>query len=450
MEQFRQLVATPPMRQGSSRSTVVARSLWRFAPILVAATAFQTPASADSNPTWNASGFGTLGVTSQSGGNGWGLHRNSTQIGASSDVDATQDSRLGLQLNWSAGSLWEAAVQAVALRRAADTPLLESLEWAYVGYRPLPNTRIRLGRTSPDIFLFADSRNVGFALPWARPPVDFYGFAPVASIDGADLEQRWSAGDATWRARGSWGSFNTSLQDFQGARLPLQGRDTWALGVTREEGSLLLKASYLRARLRLDVGPDATQLLQALQQLAGLPVPGLGSAIDPLVEGLWTGGHGSYTALAAQYEAGPWTLIAEGSSLKVPHSPLNAWRGYASLGYRHASVTYFGVISRVTPKDGVTGTPDLLTALTPVIGAPGAQQAQVLAGYAATVAANSRYDQSTYGIGMRWDFTPNTALKLQVDRFNVHPNGGAGWRFADVRPARGTLLSVLVDFVWGQ
>lgn len=412
--------------------------------------AADTPSTADDASPWSFSGFGTLGAMQKSGGHDWGFVRNSTQLGASSRLSAAPDSRLGAQLNWNGGAQWEAGLQGVVLPKPGGAPAEELVQWAYVGYRPSPNTRIRVGRTSPDIFLFSDSRNVGFALPWARPPADFYGFAPLASIDGIDLEQRWFSGDATWRARASAGSVRNSVTDVNGARLDMRGRNTVAAGLSREDGGLLLKLSYLRSQVKVDIGAEAAQLRGALDQLGALPVPGLAANIGALNQNLWTGGSTSYLALATQYETGPWTLIAEGSQLRVPGSPLNARRGYVSLGWRHGPVTYYGMASRVKPDDAAASAPELASSLSPLIGPAAAQQAQMLAGYAVAAGDNYRFDQSTVSAGLRWDFAPSAALKLQVDRFEVRQHGGAGWRFYDGRAGRGTLVSVLVDFVWGQ
>lgn len=402
----------------------------------------------DSN--WALSGFGSLGLTAQSGGHDWGLQRNSSQRGAGADVSASQDSRLGLQLDWHSGNQWEGAAQVVATNKPSGTPFGENIEWGYVGYRPLPNTRIRVGRTSPDVFLFADSRNVGFALPWARPPIDFYGFAPVVSVDGADVEQRWSLDESTWRVRATAGSFRAGVTDALGARLQMRGSQVWALGVTREEGGLLLKASYLQARLRLQTPPELQLLQQGLDQVAQLGLPGVTDSIDALGDNLWNGGGASYLALAAQYDTGPWSFVAEASELTVRHSPLSGRRAYASIGYRTGAVTWYGLVSRVVPSRSALTEPDLVTPLAPVIGEQAAQQAQALAGYAADAGLLYRFDQTTLAAGLRWDVATNTAVKLQIDRFDVRRNGGAGWRASDPRPAEGTVLSVLVDFVWGS
>ncbi len=95
-------------------------------------------------------------------------------------------------------------------------------------------------------------------------------------------------------------------------------------------------------------------------------------------------------------------------------------------------------------------TPDVASSLAPVAGPAAARQAQMLAGYATYAANQLRFDQSTFGVGLRWDFASNAALKFQVDRFHVRQNGGAGWRNHDGHAAKGNLVSLLVDFVWGQ
>ncbi len=430
----------PPLHRGPIACALLA--LMVLAPATVAA---QTEA-----PAWNVSGFGTLGLVDQSGGGDLRFSRNSTQRGPNSRLSALPDSRLGLQVDWNPGGGWEGAVQGVWLPRPEGTPLRQYVESAYLGYRFWPDTRVRIGRTTPDIFLFANSRSIGFALPWARPPVDFYGFVPLASVNGIDVDQRWFSGEATWRARATAGTIESSVTDIQGGRVSFKGSDTWAVSLTREEGGLQTKASFIRTRAQTGIGPEVAQLRQGLAELGQLPVPGLAQQVGNLSTNLWDSGPASYLSFAAMYETGPWTLIGEASHTRVPDSPLSASRAYVSAGYRQGLVTWYGLVSRVRPDRAAVGTPAFADTLGPVIGEAGAQQAQALAGYAVAAGSNYRYDQQTVGVGLRWDFKPNAALKLQVDRFDVKRNGSAGWRYSDGRPTRGTLFTVLVDFVWGQ
>ncbi len=396
------------------------------------------------------SGFGTVGLVNKTGAPRWGLIRSTAQKGAAADLSATVDSRLGAQIDWAHGNDWEAAVQGVLLHRARGAVSAEAIEQAYVGYRPWANTRLRLGRVSPDLFLYSESRNVGYAFTWARPPTDFYAFAPVVAVDGLDVEQRWDAGGASWRLRATTGTIRTSATDGGRSYSPVNVDDILAVGLSRESNGLLLKLSYMQSRVNMAQGPEYRALLQGVGALQQSPVPGVREAIAPLHDRLWAGGATRYLALATQYDSGPWTFVAEGSRLGVPGSTLDAYRGYVSAAWRKDSVTYYALASRSRPREAALDTPDVASPLAPVAGPAAAQQAQMLAGYATYAANQFRFDQRTVGVGLRWDFASNAALKFQFERFHVRQNGAAGWRNHDGQAAKGNLVSLLVDFVWGQ
>ncbi|WP_231502166.1 hypothetical protein [Paracidovorax avenae] len=411
-------------------------------------TPLQAQEATDNNVS--LSGFGTVGVVHKTGAPHWGLIRSTAQKGAAADLSAATDSRFGAQIDWNHGSGWEAAAQGVLLPRAKGAFSGEAIEQAYVGYRPWANTRLRMGRVSPDLFLYSESRNVGYAFTWARPPIDFYAFAPVVAIDGLDVEQRWDTGSSSWRLRATTGTISTSTTDGGRSHRPAKADGILAVGLSREAGGLLLKLSYMHSRVSLDQGPEYAALRQGIDSLRQSSIPGVREAVAPLGDRLWAGGATSYLALAAQYDSGPWTFVAEGSRLNIPGSTLDAYRAYASAAWRRDTVTYYALASRVKPQEAALATPDVASSLAPVAGPAAARQAQMLAGYATYAANQFRFDQSTFGVGLRWDFASNAALKFQVDRFHVRQNGAAGWRNHDGQAAKGTLVSLLVDFVWGQ
>ena len=87
------------------------------------------------------------------------------------------------------------------LRQRSDQSSLAALEWAFVALRPTPDWTLRLGRINPDAFLLSDYRNVGFAYPWVRPEIGFYGTIPLYSITGGDLTRTWADGSTYWKAK---------------------------------------------------------------------------------------------------------------------------------------------------------------------------------------------------------------------------------------------------------
>jgi hypothetical protein len=222
------------------------------------------------------------------------------------------------------------------------------------------------------------------------------------------------------------------------------------LSASHEVGGLQLKGSYLRGRFHIPASPGLEQLRQGMALLSSLPIPGVASQLAELQQDLWLQGTVSYMALGLQYETGPWTLVAEGNQLKVAAGPLPARRGYVSLGYRWGPTTLYGTAGRTKASKAARIAPDLLTPLTPMLGAPVAQQAQALAQYAARAVNTYRYDQSSLGVGVRWDLATHLALKLQWDHFSVRPVGSAGWFNAGPQAARLDVATLLLDFVWGQ
>lgn len=303
-------------------------------------------------------------------------------------------------------------------------------------------------------FLFANSRHVGFAMPWARPPVDLYGFLPIHSVDGVEASQQWMDGEVTWLLRGAVGQFRAiAAGNIPGIdRIGVTGKDAVVLTGQREAGGLLVKASFIQNRLSLDIGDQLRPLVAALDPLAALPIPGLADQIAPLRAGLWTGGRVRYSSLGLQYDSDLWLVHAEASRLQVTGgSLLPSWRGYFSLGYRWRDMTAYGILGRTVSDKAAATAPSIQGALTQVIGPVGAAQAQAAIDAAAVAANSYRYDQSTAALGLRWDVTNNVAVKFQIDRTHVHRNGAAMWLSdGGSAAARNAVASLMLDFVWGQ
>ncbi len=402
------------------------------------------------------SGFGTIGVVSQSVPAGWGFMREAAQPAPTDDVSATPDTRTGLQIDWRPHSEIEITLQSVLRKRPAGTSLSESVTWAFMGWRPTPNTRLRLGRTSPDVFLYANSRHIGYTVPWVRPPSDLYGFLNVHAVDGVEASQQWMTDDdVNWLVRGAVGQLQTtsSVSNRPGIDpFSIRGRNVLVLTGQRESGALLLKASYMQVDLRLSLDQSLLPLTQALDGLAAVPIPGWSEQVMPLRASLWTGGRARYSSLGMQYDSYPWLLHAEVSRLNATGaSLLPAQRGYVSLGYRWNDWTFYGLAGRIRAEKPALVTPDAQAALGPVMGPMGAAQAQAALDAAAMAGNSYRHNQNSMALGMRWELASRVALKFQVDRTKVHANGAGQWKSDGASAAATNLVtSIALDFVWGQ
>jgi hypothetical protein len=98
-------------------------------------------------------------------------------------------------------------------------------------------------------------------------------------------------------------------------------------------------------------------------------------------------------------------------------------------------------------KSDALATPDWATALA-MFGPAVALPAQGLA-EAATAAANyTAGEQQTTSLGVRWDISPQVALKAQWDRTHVEVNGGGLWRTSTLSEATLNVVGVSLDFVF--
>ncbi len=381
------------------------------------------------------SGFGTLGVVHAKAPAGWGFLRSTEQPSSTRDTRLDIDSRLGIQLNYTASPQIELVGQMLATRRAPDSPVSDAVEWAFAAYRPTADLTFRLGRLNLDQFVMSDYRNVGFAYLYARPPVEYYGTIP-SNLDGADVTRTWHLGDALWRAKGTIGRSKTG-------GVPLT--DAIGIALTRESDGLLLRAGWSRAKFSHNFNRLAP-LLDGLAQVQALPIPSVSAEASALRRDLDLAAEPlTYATLGLTYEQAEWQYAVELTRIALGTTNLKA--GYVSVGRRLGEFTLFGIVSGANSGAAAVATPAWGGLLAPVIGPAAAQQVQVL-GATAAYAASQSIRQSTYSLGGRWDFHPRMALKVQWDHVQIKANGGFLWSNATGDPGSANVATVLMDFVF--
>lgn len=389
------------------------------------------------------SGFGSLGVSHVDAPAGWGFRRELTQSGTDATWRGDVDTRLGVQLNYTLGSQVEFVAQAIAKKRGGFSADSDALEWAYATYRPNAEWTVRAGRVNVDAFLMADYRNVGYGFMTARPPVELYARLPT-TLDGGDVARSWFQGEAQWRAKLMAGSTDIGDTNFSKA-----GRLNSVVAgmVSREEGGWLLRASIARARIDFDQA-GLQPGLAFLGQLGGLPLPGVAAEARMLRERLSANGIAAlFTELGVRYESADWQWSAE--IVRVAASPLTVEKtAYATLGHRLGDWTPYVGYGVARNSVAVLSPPVWQQPLTPVIGPDGAAQAQLLGNAAVGVLNGARLEQSTWSVGVRWDFHPQAALKLQWDRVRIPTGGSSLWVGADGTAARASVTTAVVDFIF--
>lgn len=426
---------------GNMRNIMACRWLiHRFTLLLVLAVSL--PAHADGR--LRVSGFGTLGYTAD----------HNRDIYATRDIsqypdqdyrtgaNALMDTRLGLQFEYKPLDQIELVAQLVA-RDHFKADLDSSTELAYLAWHPRPLLDLRFGRIPYDAFLMSDHRNVGYAYAFVRPPMEFYGWIPVFSLDGVDAAYSWRGDDAVWRAKIQFGKSQlwvpvNSGRDggylFKADRLA-------ALSLTRQTARWRVKLAHSRLTSGNPLAALAP-LHAGLDAVAAAAIPGVSAEAADLREEVdFYKAKIGYTTLGAVYDDNTWVAQAElGVSTSTKEIVPNNRMAYASLGRRFGDWTPFVAWSVSRPNQEARGAENNWGGLNDPLRDP-----------AIKLANSMRIDQATVSLGVRWDFHTQAALKLQLDSTKAEPPGAGLWLRAPRyygQDKRLNQLTATLDFVF--
>jgi hypothetical protein len=384
---------------------------------------------------WKFSGFGTLGVAWNSTGQA-GFRRDTEQpSGATRQLDGRTDTRLGLQLDTQLSRSLQGTLQVLS-KYQYDGTFTPQVSWAFLGWSPEPEVKIRLGRLGVESFMNADSRDVGYTYLLVRPPMEVYGVIPVTRLDGMDATGTLGLGaQVGLRVKAFYGATSEKVPLTlmnSPVVLDMTGDRVGGLVTEIETGRWRGRLSFARLEIRRDF-PQAIRTLQT--ELATFAEkPGRAQLLPTADALVFSGGTlDSYTA-GLSYEDGPFQAQAMVADLHSNRIPLpKGVSGYLSLGYRLGKLVPYGLWSRLASQRP----PGLyLKGLPP----PVAQEIQQFtSGFSCS--------QSTTGAGVRWDFRDKADFKLQVDRITSDVPSRL---WSQVQPGwdgRATVVSLVLDFV---
>jgi hypothetical protein len=89
----------------------------------------------------------------------------------SDEVSIKSQSLFGLRADYTLGQKVDVVVQGVAYGRDSRS---SELTQAYLSYRPLRSTNIKIGRYIAPLFSVSESYDIGFSYPWITPPQQVY------------------------------------------------------------------------------------------------------------------------------------------------------------------------------------------------------------------------------------------------------------------------------------
>ncbi|RYZ98992.1 MAG: hypothetical protein EOO68_13040, partial [Moraxellaceae bacterium] len=294
------------------------------------------PAMADI--TNRFSGFASIGVVSNDNPD-LVFRRDVTQFEGSydRDIDWRSDSLLGLQWQTQWSYQLETTAQ-IVLRDRLENDLNNSLEWVFVRYRPLDGLDIRVGRMGTDIFMLSDYRQVGYALPWVRPPHDTYGLLSFYHFDGIDINKRFDINDGTLNIKAFYGrsdqKYPLDRQKTLNYRLIFEGAGT---SINWERDEWKLRYSYANVEVQNN---NPNPLVDALLAVS----PYWPDAADLSQRFYTQSKHFKYHQLGMGYDNNIWWLQAEATQLNSDAIVISSTRHfYLSLGRRIDAFTFYAI-----------------------------------------------------------------------------------------------------------
>lgn len=387
---------------------------------------------------WRFAGFGTLGAAVSNTSDAEFLRDIVQPRGTTRTVDGRLDSRLGLQASGPITTTLHATIQVVS-KYKWDATFAPELTWALLSWDATPDLQIRGGRLGYDVFLNADSRDVGFSYLWARPPVEHFGPLPLSHLDGMDISQSVTLGSASLRFKAYAGVASEKMPAGFGTLLDLSGSRLYGLVAEGTWGAWRgrLSGSYFKPRHNFvgHIGQIQSGLntFGAMLGDSGLAASAEGMNLQDKTIRFFSGGL-SYDEGGLQFQAVAGRF--DSNATPVP----NNWSGFISAGYRFGNVVPYAYWSRIVSERA-----NLYTGMLPMLPMPEAQQLlQALDAYELA----TQNDQRTFALGARWDFAAQACLKIQTDSLHAH-HATALW--SKVKPGwngKATVVSVVVDFIF--
>jgi hypothetical protein len=404
-----------------------------FGAMLGSATGALAAADDASASIFSFSGFGTFGVahSSEDAADFTASPLQPDGAGYSHAWSPDLDSRLGAQATVHFTPQLSAMLQVIS-EQNYDKTYTPHVEWANISYQPTPELSLRAGRIVLPTFLLSDSRKVGYANPWVRPPVEVYSLSPIFNSDGADVSYKLQLAEVVNTLVATYGQNNVDAPQGGGFKV----KRLRVIADTLEYRAVTVHIAYQAASYTYSA---VDPLFDAFRQLGP---QGIALAnrydLDSKPSRVITAGF--------MVDPGKWFMTGEWGQRALDSAAGEATAWYLSGGYRVAKFTPYLTYSR-TMADTNTSDPGLNAAAFPTY------LASTVAGLDAALNTilGTLGVQNTTSVGSRWDVVKNVDLKLQYDHINL--GAGSAGTLINVQPdfQRGgslNLISIAVDFVW--
>ena len=237
------------------------------------------------------------------------------------------------------------------------------LTWLLFRYQLTDKFSIDLGRKRLPLFYYSDFYDIGYAIPWVRPPGDLYGW-PVQSFNGISFIYRDNIAGGTFEA--NFWSGNEKVDEvygyqqiYFGRKLEIRWNDMVGLSLDFTRDWYNVRVIYMENQLnQFEDFPPWTQTQFDRQQ--------------------------KFLGLAINLDFENWFVKSEYNQFKRKSPDFSSDAYSLSIGYLYRNMTFALGYSDYADRDLVLG----------------------------------REIQNSKMASFRWDFAPKIAFKFQLDVFN--------------------------------
>ncbi|MFC3031494.1 porin [Pseudoalteromonas fenneropenaei] len=332
--------------------------------------------------------------------------------GFDDDISFANESKFAVQVVADLQDNLTATAQLIA--RGRDDYDAE-FEWAYVTYHIDDASQLSAGKMRIPFYKYSDYLDVGYAYRWVRPPQSVYGLS-FSTYEGASYLRN--------DVLGSWDSslqllYGNLSEDIVAYTYSDAAKMKSILGInwTVSRDWFSARAAYLTA----DVSIDASNLASLSQLIAGLEQFGLANQASDLRT---EEDRGYFLGIGFSIDYNNILVDGEYTELEVDNSALAPQQQFfVSVGYRFGDVTLHTTYeenedkhknSRFNTVPLTINHPDLGTI--PVSTDPTNPNAPSLRSLTNLALMSAYIDTSTWSVGMRYDFHPSAAFKVEYSR----------------------------------
>jgi hypothetical protein len=311
--------------------------------------------------------------------------------GYTDEIDFKKESLFAVQVQSDLGE--KLSVTAQLLARGVNDFEAE-FEWAFLTYQLNESWRLNAGRLRTPFYKYSDFRDVGYAYDWLRTPQSVYDLG-FNTIEGLSLYHSTSFGDIQSNIQLVFGAYDGDYSVL-GTQSPAQIDQITGISWELSQDWITFRMAYLLG----DVSIQSGQLTALTNTLNALGLAAVSKEID------FDKDQGSFLGLGLNIDRNDWLVVTEYTHVKVKDSfYADQDSYYVSVGHRFGAYTPYVSFE----KDDDAAKPDIYSSL------PAQLPPQLIGGVKGLV--NSQFfDNNTWNLGLRYDFHPSAAFKLQFSR----------------------------------